>query len=52
MKTYFKQHDLNNDGYISLKDFVEMADRQSDAAKADVVQREELKRVFIKVSYF
>ena len=37
---------------ISLKEFVEMADRQSDAAKADAVQREELKGLFIKVSYF
>jgi len=51
MKTYFNHHDLNNDGYLSLKEFVEMADRQSDAAKADDAQREELKGLFIKVGY-
>jgi len=38
IKTYFKRHDLNND-VLSLKEFVEMADRQSYAAKADAVQR-------------
>src|SRR6218665_2639045 len=52
VKTYFRQIDLNNDGYISLKDFVGIAERHCDTEKADSVEREKITGYFIKVSYF
>jgi len=52
VKTYFKFIDVNHDGYISLQDFEELADRQSDATKANADEKENLKAAFVKVSYF
>jgi len=49
---HFKHLDLNNDGYISLKDFVEMAERHCDTEKTDAAEREKVTGCFAKVSYF
>ena len=52
VKTQFQQMDHNHYGYISLKDFVEMAERHCDTEKADAVEREKITGYFAKVSYF
>ena len=51
VKTFFKQMDLNHDGYVSLKDFVDMAERHCDTEKADAVEREKTTGSLAKVSY-
>ena len=40
LQTHFKHVDVNHDGYISMRDFVAMAERHCDAEKADAVERE------------
>jgi len=52
VKTLFTQLDLNHDGYLSLKDFVSMAERHCDTEKANAVDREKVIGAFAKVSYF
>lgn len=52
VKTYFKQFDVDHDGYVSLEDFTLLAERQCEAKKVDTAQREKLKACFVKVSYF
>lgn len=52
LKTFFKQIDLNNDGYISLKDYLILAERHCDTEKADSVERKKMTDSFAKVSHF
>ena len=52
LKTYFKQMDLNHDGYVSLKDFKEMIERHCDNEKADATEREKTVACLVKVSHF
>jgi len=54
VRTQFQQMDVNDDGYISLKDFVEIAERHCDTEKADAVEREKVTDTFAKVglNYF
>ena len=52
VKTLFKQLDLDHDGYLSLKDYVAMAERHCDTEKANAVDREKVTGAFAKVSYF
>ena len=51
-KVHFKQLDQNNDGYVSMKDFVDMAERHCDTEKADAAERKKITGAFAKVSYF
>lgn len=39
-KTYFKHIDVNNDGYISLNDFLEIGERNCEAEKVDADERD------------
>ena len=52
VKTFFKHVDLNHDGYVSMKDFVAMAERHCDIEKATAAEREKVTGIFAKVSYF
>ena len=44
--------DVKHNGYISLKDFVYMAERQCDTEKVNAVEREKITGAFANVSYF
>lgn len=52
VKTYFKHFDVDDDGYVSLKDFTLLAERQCDDEKVDTIQREKVKACFVRVSNF
>jgi len=52
VRTYFKHLDLDQDGYISLRDFVAMVERHCDTEKADAAEREQVTGCFAKASYF
>lgn len=52
LKTFFKQIDLNQDGYVSLKDYLNIAEHHCDTEKADAIERKKMTDSFTKVSYF
>lgn len=52
MRTYFKVHDFDKDGYISEKDFTEYGRKFAESHKATTQKKEELMKDFSSVCYF
>lgn len=52
MKTYFKAHDFDKDGYVNEKDYIEIGRRFAESHKAATQKKEEFMKDMSSVCYF